>query len=280
MSASTQSRIKSIGLVAGSGLLPHRVLEACDAQGIDVFIIGFDGVTDPAILKDRKYILTRIGAAGRIMNTLKAHHIKDLVFIGGLRRPTIRDMRPDLRAIPFYLKMLLSSLGDDGLLKAMRSILESYGFTLHPIHSFAPELLAGNGILGSHHPHAGDRADIVRAINILDAMSPYDVGQAVVMQAGIVLGVEAAEGTDQLIRRCGPMKRTGRGPVLVKMSKLGQDDALDIPTIGPDTVRAAHENGFSGIVIESGKTLIVDPDIVTQAADDAGLFITAMKRNS
>lgn len=268
--------MKKIGIIAGGGLLPQRLIEACERRDIDPFVVAFDGATAPETYAHHNHILTRIGAAGLIINTLKSHHIADLVFIGGVRRPTLRDLRPDLRALPFFLRMALRSLGDDGLLKAMRKELEREGFSLHPIYDFVPELLAGQGPLGARDIHDGDCADITRAAEILRVLSPCDVGQAVVMQAGLVLGVEAAEGTDALIERCGGLKRPGRGPILVKMAKVGQDEALDMPTIGPETVARARDAGFSGIVIESRRTLVLDPDRVAALADEAGMYVVAI----
>lgn len=279
MPALAQSSIEKLGVIAGGGAMPARLLHACDINGIEPFIIAFDGQTDPAILQDRKYMLTRVGAAGLVINTLKSHGIRDLVFIGAIRRPSLREMRPDLRTLSFYARLSTRALGDDGLLKAIKKELEKEGFRLHGVQRFAHDLLASEGPLGRNKPKKSDEEDIVRGFEILQYLGALDIGQGVVLQGGIVLGVEAAEGTDELLRRCGTLKRAGRGPILVKLSKPGQDNDMDLPTIGPDTVSIAGQSGFAGIVIEAGKTLVLEPDRVGELADQFGMFVTGMERS-
>ena len=108
-------------------------------------------------------------------------------------------------------------------------------------------------------------------------MGAADVGQATVIQDGLVLGVEALEGTDALLARCGPLRRQGPGGVLVKLRKPGQERRADLPTIGVATVEAAAQAGLRGIAVEAGGTLVVDAPAVTDAADRAGLFLIGMK---
>ena len=106
MPAITESSIKrpvqKLGVIAGGGTLPAQLLHACEEQGIEPFIIAFEGQTDQALLKGRCYLMTRIGAAGHIINTLKSHGVRDLVFIGSIRRPSLKEMRPDFRTLKFF----------------------------------------------------------------------------------------------------------------------------------------------------------------------------------
>jgi DUF1009 family protein len=273
MSALAQSSIEKIGIIAGGGALPERLLAACDRDGYDAFIVAFEGQTNPTILQGRKHLLTRLGAAGRIINTLKSNGIKDLVFIGSIRRPSLTEMRPDFRAMKFFTRLATRALGDNGLLTAMKRELEHEGFRLHGAHCFMQDLLAPAGPVGGCEPDARDHDDIARGLNALRVMGGLDIGQGLVVQEGIILGVEAAEGTDEMIRRCGLLKRRGRGPILVKISKPGQDLDLDMPTIGPDTIITARDSGFCGIVVEAGSTLILDPGRVAEIADAAGMFV-------
>lgn len=273
MSALPQGSVEKLGIIAGGGALPERLLAACDKDGRDSFVVAFEGQTDPALLQGRKYLLTRLGAAGLIINTLKSNGIHDLVFIGSIRRPSLVEMRPDFRAMKFFARLATHALGDNGLLTAMKQELEQEGFRLHGAHLFMQDLLAAPGPLGNCAPKVDDEADIRRGLAALRTMGPLDIGQALVVQEGIILGVEAAEGTDALIRRCRELKRKGRGPILIKISKPGQDRDLDMPTIGPDTVMIAKECGFSGIVVEAGATLVLDPGRVAEIADEAGVFV-------
>jgi DUF1009 family protein len=105
-----------------------------------------------------------------------------------------------------------------------------------------------------------------------------DVGQAVIVQQGLVLGVEAIEGTDQLLDRCGALRREGAGGVLVKVEKPGQESRADRPTIGPRTVALATEAGLRGIAVEAEVTIVLDRDEVARAADLAGLFVVGIRQ--
>lgn len=275
-SLKTDTGIERLGVIAGTGSLPARLLAACDHAGIDVFVVGFEGQTDKALYKDRQFMNTRIGAAGSIINTLKSHDVRDLVMIGAINRPTLMDLKPDLRTARFFAKVSLRALGDDGLLKAMKGELEREGFRIHGVQRFAQDLLASQGPLGRYKPARHDWPDIRRGINVLRALGTMDVGQSIIVQDGVVLGIEATEGTDELIRRCGMYRKKGNSGVLVKLAKPGQDETLDLPTIGPDTVRLCAEAGMIGIVLETGRSLVVEPDEVSFLANQHKLFVMAI----
>jgi DUF1009 family protein len=114
-------------------------------------------------------------------------------------------------------------------------------------------------------------------MRVARALGALDIGQAVVVQQGLVLGVEAIEGTDALLRRCAELRRGGLGGVLVKLEKPGQERRVDRPTIGPQTVLLAAETGLRGIAAEAGATIVLDRDEVIRAADAAGLFVVGVR---
>lgn len=282
MSAAEKSRLKQslginrLGVIAGGGNLPARLLSACDVAGIETFVVGFEGQTDKAIFEGRQYMVSRIGAAGTIIKTLKNHEVRDLVMIGAINRPTLLDLKPDLRTARFFAKISLRALGDDGLLKAARAELEREGFRIHGIQAFASDLLASEGPLGRYKPARHDWADIRRGVDVLRALGHVDVGQSIVVQDGVVLGIEACEGTDALISRCGTYRKKGNSGVLVKLAKPGQDESLDLPTIGPDTIHRAAEAGLVGIAIEAGRGLVVAPEACAALADQYKIYVTAI----
>lgn len=284
MSAASQSGVgpslpEQLGIIAGGGALPARLVQACLAKGIKPFIIAFDGQTDPRSYEGQAHLLTRLGAAGQIIETLKNHNIRDLVLIGSIRRPSLAEMKPDLRTAQFFAKIGLKALGDDGLLTALKHELQEDGFTLHGVQDFIDDLLVPVGVIGKHKPSQTMMADITRGLIVSQALGAQDVGQSVIVQEGIVLGVEAIEGTDELIRRCQAYKRDGRGGVLVKSCKPQQDKTLDLPTIGPDTVRLAAETGLSGIAVQAGAALLSEPDAVKILADQYKIFVIGIERD-
>lgn len=265
-----------LGIIAGGGSLPAHLARTCDKRGIEVFIIGFEGQTERSLVEGRNYVWTRIGKVGHVIDSLHAQKIRDIVMIGAIKRPTWSELKPDWKTATFLMKIGTKALGDDGLLAVLRKEMENEGFVVHGIHEFADDLLAPPGAVGAFTPQAEDEADIARGLNVARTLGALDVGQSVVMQGGMVLGVEGIEGTDALIERCGILKRSGRGPVLVKVCKPGQDKDLDLPTIGPKTVDMAARAGFAGIVFEAGRALLIDPQVAAEKADKAKMFMVGI----
>ena len=270
LSASEQS---CYGLLAGGGALPLRVASMLRARGDDVFVVGFDGQTDPAIYDSFAHMRTRLGAAGSVIETLRARCITDLLLIGAIRRPSLAELRPDLRTAGFFARLGLRALGDDGLLRAIRDELEADGFQIHGVHKILPELLVPEGRVGRYEPAREDWPGIKRAVDTALALGHYDVGQGVIVQQGHILSVEGAEGTDEMIRRTKPLLRKGRGGVLVKLCKPDQDQDMDLPTIGPETARIAAAHGLTGIVAHAGRSLMVDSAEMVSVADSHKIFI-------
>lgn len=268
----------SLGIISGSGGLPRRLVEACRAKGRDVFVLALEGEAEPATVADVPHAWCRIGAAAKALKLLRDNGVRELVIAGGVRRPSLGAIRPDWRAAKFFAKVGYRLLGDDGLLSAIAKELEIEGFHLIGAHDLLDERASvPEGPLGRLRPTAGAMTDIERGIEVARGIGAVDVGQAVVVQQGLVLGVEAIEGTDALLRRCAGLRREGPGGVLVKVEKPGQETRIDRPTVGPQTVRLAAEAGLAGIAIEAGSTLVIDRDEVIRAADAAGLFVIGIR---
>lgn len=164
-------------------------------------------------------------------------------------------------------------MGDDGLLRAVTREIEDEGFRVVGIDDVLADCLAPDGLFGSLAPDDQALADIDRGWEVAKGIGALDVGQAVIVQQGIILAVEAIEGTDRLIRRSAELRRDGPGAVLVKVRKPGQDRRLDLPTIGLGTLREAAAAGLRGICVEAGGTLVLDRAELGAEADRAGLFI-------
>ncbi len=267
-----------LGIVAGGGEVPLRVARAAQAAGRRVFVVALSGWADPAAFSGLPHMVERIGAAGRILDRLRAEHVRQLVLTGRAPRPSLASLRPDPTALRLVGRLGRAFFGgDDGLLKAGARILEEEGFEIIPAHSILRDALPTSGLLTRAVPDAAARADIARGIAVVRALGAVDVGQCAVVQQGLVLGVEAIEGTDALLARCLALRREGPGGVLVKLVKPGQDRRLDLPTIGPVTVRGAAAAGLAGIAVEAGGTILVDRPVTIAAADQAGLFLLALR---
>ncbi|KLN61466.1 UDP-2,3-diacylglucosamine pyrophosphatase [Kiloniella spongiae] len=266
-----------LGILAGGGELPRRLIKLCQDTGQDFFVIAFKGQTDNQTVIGVDHLWSRLGAAGEIISKLKEKHVTDLVMIGPVKRPSMSELRPDWRALQFFAKIGAKSLGDDGLLKSVVSALESEGFNLLGVDDILHDLLATKEIYGKISPDEQALADIKRGVEVGRMMGLVDVGQSVVVQQGLVLGVEAIEGTDALIDRCADLKRDAAGGVLVKLKKPQQERRADLPTIGIETVKRAIKAGLRGIAIEAGGALVVDRDAVVALANEAGLFLIGIE---
>lgn len=219
-----------------------------------------------------------MGAAGEILAALRRHECRDLVLIGPVRRPSLTDIRPDLEGTRILARIGRAAFaGDDGLLAAVVRILGEEGFRVIGAHEVLTEAIGAAGVLGRHRPDASAKADIARGAAVVRALGAVDVGQGCVVQQGIVLAVEAIEGTDAMMRRSAGLARPGAGAVLVKLVKPGQDRRADLPTIGPSTMRTAAEAGLRGVAFEAGGTLLTDKQACIEAADAAGLFLIGIE---
>lgn len=282
MSASKESltgelpSFQKLGILAGGGSAPGILARACAEQGLEVFVVGFEGQTDPALLGLHPHLLTKLGRTAKVMDVLRERGIEDIVLIGSIKRPSLKELAPDFKTLEFFTRLGWKALGDNDLLVELRAMLEREGFKIHGAHRFARDLLAGSGPVGAHEPSPEDWVDIKRGIEIAQALGALDVGQSVIVQEGIVLGVEAAEGTDALIARCGGLKRKGRGGVLVKLCKPQQDRDLDLPTIGPKTIEHAAKAGLAGIIIHARHGIILEPQSIAKIADQHKMFVVGI----
>jgi DUF1009 family protein len=270
--------LPKLGIVAGAGQLPRRIVDRCKAQRRDYCLLLIDGHADPADYDGISHRMVRLGAAGEVFQFLRESGCREVVLAGKVERPSWRELRPDWRTAKFMAEFALKAdKGDDALMSAIVAACEGEGFTVR-----APaELLDGRGcepgVLGRASPDAEQLEDVKLGIEIAQTVGRLDIGHAVVVQGGFVLGVEAAEGTDALIERCGRLRRGGAGPVLVKLRKPQQDLRADPPAIGPATVARAASAGFSGIAIDAAGTLIIDQAATISAADRSNLFLLAVE---
>lgn len=264
-----------IGIVAGGGTVPGQLVATLRDRSHPYFIIGLEGQVQPETLDGTPHLVVRLGAVGTALDALRREGVRRLVFAGSVRRPSLAELRPDWTATRLIAKMgpKMFLAGDDALLSAVVKVLEGEGFTVERADRLLDGLLAGAGYLGRHRADAAAEADIARGVAILRALGPLDVGQGVVVQQGLCLGIEAIEGTDALLARVGTLRRDGGGGVLVKLRKPGQNERVDLPTIGVATVEAAARAGLAGIAVDAGGAWIVDRAAVIETADRLGLFV-------
>jgi len=265
-----------IGIVAGGGDVPARLASHLENQGQEFLIAALEGFCTPETVLNRPHFWTRLGAVGSTLSRLKRSGVQELCLIGGVKRPSFSSLRPDAKGALLIAKLGSAIFGgDDALLKAIRGVLEGEGFRIVGAVDLMKSLAIEAGTLTNLAPDAAALEDIRRGWSVAIALGESDVGQALVVQQGLVLAVEAVEGTDAMLSRVPALARDGVAGILIKLPKPGQDRSLDLPTLGPNTVSTAAKAGLRGIVCQAGVTLIVDKEATVTAANEAGIFITA-----
>ncbi len=271
-----------IGIIAGGGSLPAAVAQSAMNSGNDIYIIGIKGEADPSIER-YPHCWARWGEIGRLLATLEDQKCSNLVIIGSVSRPDLSEIRFDFGAVKHLPTILgLTIGGDDTVLKNVIRFFEGKGLTISGAHEVAPDLVAERGRLGRHAPDDADLKDIRLASGLLDALGPYDAGQAAVVTREHVIAIEAAEGTDEMLARAAALRQWGRAKkntragILMKKPKPGQELRVDMPVIGPKTIAGAVEAGLSGIALSAGHVLLAEREKTIRDADEAGLFLVGI----
>ncbi|HLG82138.1 MAG TPA: UDP-2,3-diacylglucosamine diphosphatase LpxI [Bradyrhizobium sp.] len=282
--ASAAEQVSSpVGVIAGGGVMPFAVADSLQQRGIAPVLFALRGACDSERLDRFRHHWISVGQLGRAKRLFRSEGCRDLIFIGTLARPALSEIRLDWGTLRVLGEVWTSFRGgDDHLLSGIGRILERDGFRMVGIKDIAPDLLTPEGCLTRTAPDADASADVALAREVLAALGPFDIGQAVVVIDRHVVGVEDIEGTDGLLARIASLReqrriraRESRG-VLVKAPKRGQDLRFDLPTIGPRTVEGAARAKLAGIAVVAGSTLLADPQAMIDMADKAGLFVTGV----
>jgi UDP-2,3-diacylglucosamine hydrolase len=267
----------ALAIIAGGGRFPGDLAAAAIGRGRRVVILALEGAADPQVVAPFPHAFVRWGSAGRIRRLLEEHGARDIVMIGTVRRPGLREILPDWEGVRVLARLGRSFFGgDDDLLSAVVRVLTEYGYRVVGVQDVLADVLAPAGVLTRAAPEAAEWDDIVRGQAVASMLGSVDVGQGCVVQQGLVLAVEAIEGTDAMLARAGPLARPGRGGVLIKLVKPGQERRVDLPAIGPTTVANAAAAGLRGIAVSAGAALIADRARTIADADAAGLFLVGL----
>jgi DUF1009 family protein len=274
--------MRKLGLIAGGGALPLSLAARCEASGRPLFVVRLKGFASAEL---SRYPGADIGVAeiGKLFSTLHREACEAVCFVGVVKRPDFAALKPDLRGLSLLPGVVAAaSGGDDALLRHLLSLFEREGFTVEGAHEVDDAMTLPKGPLGRHAAGPDHASDLAQAIAAARTLGGFDIGQAVVVAGGLVLAVEAQEGTEAMLRRCGELPTHLRGTpdarvgVLVKWPKSIQDRRVDLPVFGPDTVLRAAEAGLAGLAGEAGGVLLLQRDDLIAAADRLGLFVQGM----
>ena len=275
--------MRKLGLVAGGGNLPVEIAQHCERAGRPFFIVRLKGFAGEEIAR---FPGVDIGVAelGKCFKALKRAGCQAVTLVGTVDRPDFKSLAPDLRGL-MALPGVISAArrGDDALLRQLLGEFEKEGFSVEGAHEVMGDLTLTAGPLGRGTPDADQMADVEQALKVARAIGELDVGQGAVVCDGLVLAVEAQEGTDAMLRRVAELPSNIRGSagaprgVLAKAPKPIQETRIDLPTIGLNTIQRAAKAGLAGIAGEVGRLLVLDREAVIALADELGLFVVGVE---
>lgn len=271
---------RPLGILACAGPLPIEVAEAGIRQGRPVHIVAIDGFAGDAVARF-PHERVSLGEVGRILASFRRAGVSEIVIAGAMVRPNLLELRIDWGFVANLPTVLaLTKGGDDSVLRRIVRFFEGHGLVVVGAGEVAPELLAPSGPMTRAEPSPEAQRAITRGAALIAALGPFDIGQGVVVGEGGVIAVEGVRGTDAMLRDLGPGgagERLARGGVLVKLAKPGQEMRIDLPTIGPETVRKATAAGLAGIAVGAGSAIVLERAELVALSNAADLFVVGLE---
>lgn len=269
-----------LGIIAGAGELPVAIARTLHEDGRPVFVLALDGIADAPGLNEFPHAWASLGDVGTVVRLLKEAGCSEVTLAGRVARPDFSKLKLDGLGAQYIARILAAAFkGDDALLRAVVSMFEKQGFRVTGTSDLTRALLAPAGVLGLLKPLSEALTDIRHGFKVVRALGALDVGQAAVVAGGLVLAVEAAEGTDAMLKRVAGLPATLRGSitarrgVLVKAMKPHQERRVDLPVIGARTIELASAAGLAGVAFQPEAVLILNRPRVVELANNAGLFV-------
>jgi DUF1009 family protein len=272
------SRARRIGILAGGGSLPREFADAATSRGDIIQIVALKESADKD-LGPYPTVRVSMGQIGKMIRTFRKADVDGIVIIGPVRRADIVRIRPDLGFLTNLAQIMkiIASAGDDSALRGVVRFFEGKGFQVLGPSDIAPETLAPLGRIAGTEVTEEVMADVAVGFDVIRALGDFDIGQAVIVGGGRIEAVEGAEGTNVMLERYSRHRRarsdTGPRGVLIKRPKPGQELRVDMPSIGPATVRHAAAAGLGGIAVQAGNVLIAERQAVIREADRHGIFV-------
>ena len=260
-----------IGLLSGNGDFPLEFARRANAQGLEVVAVGYRGETSPELKElSNSFHLIRIGQLAKAIKIFKANHVQQICILGGIKRfKLFGGVRLDWRAVRTIARA--KSFHDDALLRSIAYEFESCGFEIIAASTLLGDFLARTGQMTRAALSIQQQSDAKIGWKAAKRLGELDIGQTVVVHNGLVVAVEASEGTDGVIQRAGSLN--ANGAVVVKVAKPQQDPRLDLPSVGPETIEAMSKAGLSALVLEHESAQILRPQYFVELANKLGIAV-------
>ena len=267
-----------IGIISGGGKLPVLIGNNLIKKNYDVTFFTIKNIFNKEIYSNLRTEEIELNSIKKIFKKLEDNRIDKIIFVGNIPRPSLKDISFDFETISFAKKLFLSKKGDNDLLITITKLFKDKGFDYLDWKKYCPELFSSKDNLTDRTPSRKANLNLSKALKIFKNYGNLDIGQSLIVQNEIVLGLEAAEGTDKLIVRCNGLKKDGDKGVLIKASKYNQSNILDIPTIGSKTLELLINNDYEGVFIEKNNCLVIDKDETINLANSKNLFISTFEK--
>jgi len=268
----------NIAILAGSGKLPLCIGKNLIKKNYNILFIGLKNFANSETYNNYKYLEISITSFKEILYELKKNNINKIIMVGRINRPSISEIKFDIITLKLIKDFYLESKGDDKLLTTISSLFLKNGFPLFDWTLHCPELFENKDLLTKKKPNKNSFLNLQKGLDIFNLIGKADIGQSLVIQNKIILGIEAAEGTDELLKRCSNYKKKGDKGLLLKLSKYKQSTYLDLPTIGIETLINIYNYDYEGIFIEKDKCIIIDKEEVVDFCDKNKIFISTIKK--
>ncbi len=270
--------MNNIGIIAGGGKLPIVIGSNLIKKNFKVFFFVIEEFFNTINYKGLDVTVINLKSAQKIIETLQAKNIDSIIMAGNIKRPSITDMSFDFQTFKLAKNLLLNKTGDNSLLVSIKKYFKDNGFDYFDWKEYCPELFANNDNLTKLKPTRKAIENLNKAMSIFRSFGEIDVGQSMIIQNQIVLGLEAVEGTDNLMIRCKDYKKSGDKGILEKFAKYNQSNILDIPTIGEKTINLLKECDYEGIFLEKDSCLIIDKKKTVDLANQFKVFISTCNK--
>lgn len=274
LKALSRPESRPIGIIAGSGQFPLMIARAARARGRRIVALAHVGETWPELEHEVDEVhWIKLGQLGKIVKTFQKAGVTEAIMAGAITKTKLyAKALPDLKGLSLLTK--LREMRDDGILRAVASVLEAEGIKVQPSTLFSEELTVKPGVHSRRKPSKRQEEDIRFGFKIAKEIGKLDIGQTVVVRRGAVVALEAIEGTDACIERGGRLAR--EDAVVVKVSKPDQDLRFDMPAVGLKTVETLIEAKVAVLAVEAGKTLFFDFEKAVQLADEHKIVVVGV----
>ena len=267
-----------IGIIAGEGLLPLEIGKSLIKKNYNVCFFCIKNFTDLKLYDEFDKVEIQIDSFSKILKELTMQNINKIIFAGKITRPSIKDIKFDFQTISLIKDYLLESKGDDQLLKSISSFFAKKGFPLFNWKDICMDLFINEDFITSLKPSKTAVSNMKKGLEIFKIVGKGDIGQSLVIQNQLLMGIECIEGTDELIFRCSKYKKEGDKGILLKLSKYNQHSELDLPTIGIKTLKNIKKYNYEGVFLEKNKCLIIEKEKVIKFCNNNNLFISSIEK--